>query len=120
MKLFSLSILFIILASVSAFSRAVTFGLGADLTFPLAELRTKLHRYGAAALLKFGVLPIVDLTGSGIPLLHGQGGHFEQFDRGCHWDGIRDYRWRTVKPSSGSVRRPRDGCLHVHENTSGR
>jgi len=70
MKHLSLILILIILTSVSAFSQddapemPVSFGLGANLTFPLAELKDQVATgYGLTAFLKLSVLPIVDLTG---------------------------------------------------------
>lgn len=64
MKLLSLTFALIMLGSVSASSQVISFGLGADVTFPLNELKNDVATgYGATALAKFGLLPILDLTG---------------------------------------------------------
>ncbi len=64
MKLLSLSFAILMLASVSASSQVISFGLGANLTFPSAELKDNVATgYGGTALAKFGLLPLVDLTG---------------------------------------------------------
>jgi hypothetical protein len=64
MKLLSLSFAILLIASVSASSQVISFGLGANLTFPSAELKDNVATgYGGTALAKFGLLPLVDLTG---------------------------------------------------------
>ena len=64
LKRMTLAMALIILASVSASSQIISFGLGANLTFPSAELKNNVATgIGATALAKFGLLPIVDLTG---------------------------------------------------------
>lgn len=53
-----------ILASTPAFSQAVSFGVGADVTFPQEDLEELVSTgYGATGLAKIGIIPIVDLTG---------------------------------------------------------
>ncbi len=64
MKLLPLTFALLLLASVSASAQAISFGLGANVTFPSAELKDNVATgYGATALVKFGLLPLVDLTG---------------------------------------------------------
>ena len=64
MKILTLALLLISLATVSASSGVISFGLGANVTFPSADLKDNVATgYGATGLLKFGLLPIVDLTG---------------------------------------------------------
>ena len=64
MKLLSLVFALAMLAPVPASTQVISFGLGADVTFPSAELKDNVATgYGATALARFGVLPIVDLTG---------------------------------------------------------
>jgi hypothetical protein len=64
MKLLSLAFALIILVPVPAFSQVISFGLGGDITFPSAELKDNVSTgYGATALARFGLLPILDLTG---------------------------------------------------------
>ncbi len=44
--------------------KAFSFGIGADVTFPASELKNDVATgYGATALVRFDLLPIVDLTG---------------------------------------------------------
>ena len=64
MKILVLFVMVLSLASTTASSQIVSFGLGADLTFPSAELKNNVATgYGGTALAKFGLLPLVDLTG---------------------------------------------------------
>jgi ABC-type transport system involved in cytochrome c biogenesis permease subunit len=64
MKLLSLVFALIMLGAVSASAQVLSFGIGADVTFPTAELQDNVATgYGGTALAKFGLLPIVDLTG---------------------------------------------------------
>lgn len=64
MKVLCLTVALIMFGFVSASAQAVSFGIGADLTFPSAELKNNVATgYGGTALVKFGLIPIVDLTG---------------------------------------------------------
>jgi hypothetical protein len=64
MKVFVLVFALITLFSVTASSQVLSFGLGADVTFPSADLKDNVATgYGLTGLLRFGLLPIVDLTG---------------------------------------------------------
>ncbi len=63
MKLVVLGTLLLVLAALPASAQVVSFGIGADLTFPSADLKDNVATgYGATGLAKFGLLPIVDLT----------------------------------------------------------
>lgn len=63
MRFFVLSLLLLAFISLPAAAQVVSFGIGADLTFPTAELKDNVATgYGGTALAKFGLLPIVDLT----------------------------------------------------------
>jgi hypothetical protein len=64
MKVFVLVFALITLLSVTASSQVLSFGLGADVTFPSADLKDNVATgYGLTGLVRFGLLPIVDLTG---------------------------------------------------------
>jgi len=64
MKLFTITVALILLTSLPAFSQAISFGIGADVTFPLDALKDKVETgYGGTALAKFGLIPMLDLTG---------------------------------------------------------
>ena len=64
MKPFFLTFAFLLLASIPVFPQAISIGIGADVTFPLEQLKDKVETgYGATALLKFGLIPLIDLTG---------------------------------------------------------
>jgi hypothetical protein len=58
-----LAVLLALAISPIATAQVVSFGIGADLTFPSADLKDNVSTgYGGTALAKFGLLPIVDLT----------------------------------------------------------
>jgi hypothetical protein len=64
MKVVVLVFSLITLLSVTASSQVLSFGLGADVTFPSADLKDNVATgYGMTGLVRFGLLPIVDLTG---------------------------------------------------------
>ncbi len=64
MKLFAFVLALALLCPMSASSQALSFGVGADVTFPQEDLGNFVSTgYGATGLVKFGLLPIVDLTG---------------------------------------------------------
>ena len=64
MKTILIAFVFIFLTAGAALSQVITFGVGADVTFPTADFQNLVSTgYGATALAKFGILPIVDLTG---------------------------------------------------------
>jgi len=64
MKILSTIFALILLASIPAFSQAISFGIGANVVFPLEELKNKVETgYGATVLAKFGLIPLIDLTG---------------------------------------------------------
>ena len=64
MKILSVTFALILLASVPAFSQAFSLGVGANVVFPLDALKDKVETgYGATALAKFGLIPLIDLTG---------------------------------------------------------
>lgn len=63
MRLLVLCVALLALASIPAAAQVLSFGIGADLTFPSAELKDNVATgYGVTGLAKFGLLPIVDLT----------------------------------------------------------
>jgi hypothetical protein len=64
MKFLSFILALVLLGSVSASAQAISFGIGADVTFPSADLKDNVATgYGGTGLLRFGLIPIVDLTG---------------------------------------------------------
>jgi len=64
MKVLTLTFALVVLLSASASSQVISFGLGADVTFPSADLKDNVATgYGGTALAKFGLIPLVDLTG---------------------------------------------------------
>ncbi len=63
MKYIALLAFLLVLAALPATAQIVSFGIGADLTFPSADLKDNVATgYGVTGLAKFGLLPIVDLT----------------------------------------------------------
>jgi hypothetical protein len=64
MRRLILGVALLTLVTLPARAQIISLGVGADLTFPSAELKNNVATgYGLTGLVKFGVLPIVDLTG---------------------------------------------------------
>jgi hypothetical protein len=64
MKILTVIFALILLASLPAFSQGLSLGIGADVSFPLDQLADKVQTgYGATGLVKFGLIPLIDLTG---------------------------------------------------------
>ena len=64
MKHLAIALAMVVLLTVPASSQIISFGLGANVTFPSADLKDNLATgYGLSGMAKFGLLPLVDLTG---------------------------------------------------------
>jgi hypothetical protein len=64
MRLLIFVVVLLTLLNVSANGQVVLFGIGGDVTFPTSELKNSVATgYGGTGLVKFGLFPIVDLTG---------------------------------------------------------
>jgi len=64
MRSIAIAVVALIAVSSMANAQVVSFGIGADLSFPSAELKNNVATgYGVTGLARFGLLPIVDLTG---------------------------------------------------------
>ena len=63
MRTIALAVLVLFMGTTLATAQVVSFGIGADLSFPSADLKDNVATgYGVTGLAKFGLIPIVDLT----------------------------------------------------------
>ena len=64
MKPIVLSIVLLLTFALPASAQVLSFGAGADVTFPSSDLKDNVATgYGLTALAKFGLIPLIDLTG---------------------------------------------------------